>query len=147
MYNRESAGQITEEVRAQVAGQEERIVLTEDQAELGSADCVLLLLSKGVLSPPTLQQLDKVLALDKASGNDRLVGAYSEEGGVGGRHQDQGQEPVRWFWIDIERADGFMQVGLDGGPEATWRQERPLVGRNQVWRELKEMEAVGGKKL
>jgi hypothetical protein len=56
-----------------------------DAPELAAADRVLLLLSKNVLTPTSLDQLEAVVAQDKAANRDRIRAVYSVDRADGGR--------------------------------------------------------------
>ena len=83
VYASHSSGGIVADIKQQIGSMDAGIVFTEDETELASTDRVLLFLSRGVLeeSGAPLRQLCEVLRLDKASGHDRLVCAYSEQAG------------------------------------------------------------------
>ena len=52
-----------------------------DEANIASADRVLLLLSRGVLTGDSLSQLERVLVQDEQQHRDRIVAIYSEDAG------------------------------------------------------------------
>ena len=80
--NEASAGHVLAELL--VATTDSRLVcLTHDEAELATADRVLLVLTAGVLTPgsATLQKLEDVLLQDRTSSTDRFVAIFSEQDG------------------------------------------------------------------
>ena len=60
---------------------ETRVELIQDEEVLATADRVLVMLTKGVLQSPTLEQLEGVLRHDAAANHDRIVTVFSEPAG------------------------------------------------------------------
>ena len=80
--NEQSAGQMFADLAVALPAQSSgRLHLTTDPADLDSADKVLLLLSKDVLSPPSLGQLDQALRVDRERQLDRICPVFSEAAG------------------------------------------------------------------
>ena len=82
IYNSVTAAGMFTDIKGAFANivDKDSVVLT-DESELATADRVLLLLSKGVLKSPTLQQLEEVIRLDATAKKDRIVALFSEQAG------------------------------------------------------------------
>jgi hypothetical protein len=92
----ESAGTMLGELRDALA-HTDRILLTQEPADLATADRILLLLTAGVLSGLPLVQLVQALDRDKGQQEDRIVAMYSSEAGwqFGCEEQRQSSEQVQ----------------------------------------------------
>jgi hypothetical protein len=58
-----------------------QVAASPSDADVVSADRVLLVLTPGVLQPPSLELLLEVIRVDKEAGQDRIVAVYCEEAG------------------------------------------------------------------
>ena len=81
-----------------------RVVITLDSAEVATADKVLLLLSKDVLTPPSLEILQSVLHMDRQQNRVRTYTVYSKDAGwrFGCPEQTSAPEIVRHYLNQIE---------------------------------------------
>jgi hypothetical protein len=76
-----------------------RVVITSDPAEVATADKVLLLLSKDVLTPPSLELLQSVLRMDGQKQCARTYAVFSKDAGwrFGCPEQTSAPEIVRHY--------------------------------------------------
>ena len=74
---------ILTDLNAELEALQAPVLLMQDPCPniVAEADCVLLLLTAGVLKPPILQQLEAVITADRAAHRDRIVAVFSEEMG------------------------------------------------------------------
>ena len=78
--NRRTAGEMAAQLEAALRATG-CVALGSDEAALAAADRVLLLLSRGVLAPPSLALLERAIADDQREGRDRICAVYSEAAG------------------------------------------------------------------
>ena len=113
----QQAAAMVADLREALATRRLELVVSDDPAALAAADKVLLVLSAGVLSGRSLVQLEEVLRVDKASGNDRLVAVYSEQAGwsFGCAEQKAAAPHVRGALEDHEAATYRPRAEAGGG--------------------------------
>ena len=79
-----SAAPMLADLHVAMAHVSERVtleVIEDDQPDLTGADCVLLLLTEGVLTQPSLGVLQETIRLDAAAQQDRIVAIFSADAG------------------------------------------------------------------
>lgn len=81
IFNDRNAAPMLQELQDGTADLRDRVMFTTDAGTLADVDRVLVLLTAGVLQPPSLQTLMRAIALDKAQSRDRIVALYSELAG------------------------------------------------------------------
>ena len=84
IHNSDTGGSIVDDVTAELRLRTNNMArFTTDESELDTADRVLLVLTEGALSSPSLTQLERILYTDEQENKDRLVcmTLYSLEAG------------------------------------------------------------------
>ena len=69
------------DLHAEFVNCSERVVLTNQPADIPIADHVLVLLTAGILQPPFLQQFQDAIRIDAAAREDRIVLLFCESAG------------------------------------------------------------------